>query len=451
MVRRPHSRRLTWIAIGFGAFLLADLLLFGWLLLESLSEREVNRALLETREEAEGLAQQLALEARRQGEDLYVVIAKENETKTSIDSVLRQREIIRSIEIRDREGRLVYSREVRVQAPGAAGQTILSPSEVPSHYQIEPIERTETFEMVEVDIPIEDFGQITLGISREQLAARAEALRRDLIARTSVVGGLSLTLLIIAWAVVVWFARRGERLEELAAERERMAYLGTLAAGLAHEIRNPLNSLNLNMQLIEEEMQHLGRGATPRLLTITRDEIGRLERLVTDFLAYARPRAPERGVVDLTELLERVRDQVAAEAREAGASIVVEADEELALVADRAQLQQLLLNVVRNACSAVAAGGKPGTVTLAMAREGQFVRLDVVDTGVGIPADAMPHIFEVFWSTKKGGTGLGLAIADRIARAHGGEVQVTSTVGEGTRVRLLLPFDTTHSAPVKAS
>jgi signal transduction histidine kinase len=230
-----------------------------------------------------------------------------------------------------------------------------------------------------------------------------------------------------------------------------MAYLGTLAAGLAHEIRNPLNSLNLNMQLIEEEMQHLSRGATPRLLTITRDEIGRLERLVTDFLAYARPRAPERGVVDLTELLERVRDQVAAEAREAGATIVVEADEELALVADRSQLQQLLLNVVRNACSAVAAGGKPGTVTLAVAREGQFVRLDVVDTGVGIPAEAMPHIFEVFWSTKKGGTGLGLAIADRIARAHGGEVQVTSTVGEGTRVRLLLPFDTTHSAPVKAS
>lgn len=457
MTRRRHSRRLTWIAIGFGGFLLADVVLFGWLLLQSLSEREVNRALLETREEVEEVARQLALQARTQGEDLYVVVAKENETKTFLDSVLRQRELVRSIEIRDSSDRLVYSREVRVQTAGEAGQAILSPSEVPAQYQVVSTPRTETFENVDLEnvdleIPIEDFGQIRLGISREQLSARADALRRDLIARASVVGALSLALLVAAWAVVVWFAQRGDRLEELAGERERLAELGSLAAGLAHEIRNPLNSLNLNMQLIEEELQLMGRsGHTPRLLTITKDEIGRLEHLVTDFLAYARPRPPDTERVELGDLLLRVRDLVAAEAGQANTLVEVDVEPGLAVKADRAQLTQLLLNVVRNAFAAILAAERPGHVELAARRDGARVRIEVRDDGIGIKSEDLPRIFEVFWSTKKGGTGLGLAIVARVARSHGGEVEVSSVPGQGTTVAVLLPAEGPHSAPVSAS
>jgi signal transduction histidine kinase len=295
-------------------------------------------------------------------------------------------------------------------------------------------------------------------------------LRSDLIQQASVVGGVSLALLLAAWAAVLYFARRGEVLEEQAAERERMAYLGTLAAGLAHEIRNPLNSLNLNMQLIAEELGPRGHDSS-RLLAITRDEIGRLERLVTDFLAYARPRPPELAAVAVRPLLERVAALVAADAEAASASVVVDVDDTLTVRGDRAQLTQLLLNLAHNAVAAIAAAERPGVVRLTGSREpgsrefgpreaGRTV-LAVEDDGIGIPEQERERIFEVFFSTKKGGTGLGLAIAERIATAHGGAIEVTSTSAtapsggltssSGTQVRVVLPSEEAYSAPVSAS
>lgn len=462
---RISSRRLYRIALMFGLVVLADVALFGWLLLDTLSEREMDRALLETREDVEGLARQLAGEARERGEDLFVAIATERETKTYIDSVLRQRDMVRRIEIRDKSDRLVYLIETHVQEPSDTSQPLLVPGEIPPHWEQVPTETVETFDNVDLEIPIEGFGQIRLGISREQLTARASALRSDLIQQASVVGGVSLALLLAAWAAVLYFARRGEVLEEQAAERERMAYLGTLAAGLAHEIRNPLNSLNLNMQLIAEELGPRGHDSS-RLLAITRDEIGRLERLVTDFLAYARPRPPELVAVAVRPLLERVAALVAAEAEAARASVVVEADDSLMVRGDRAQLTQLLLNLAHNAVAAIAAAERPGVVRLTGTRElgpreaGRTV-LAVEDDGIGIPEPERERIFEVFFSTKKGGTGLGLAIAERIATAHGGTIEVTSTPAgatsgglnssSGTQVRVVLPSEEAYSAPVSAS
>lgn len=449
--RRTPSRRLFYFALAFGAFLVADAFLFGWLLLRTLSEREVDRALLETREDVEGLARQLASEAKARGKDLYLAVATEKETKTYIDSVLRQRDLVRRIEIRDKEDRLVYLIETTVQEPADSGQRLLLPSEVPPHYQTIPSERTLTYENVDLEIPIEDFGQIKLGISREQLAARANELRRELLARASVVGGVSLALLLAAWGALLALARRGERLEIRAAEREQMAYLGTLAAGLAHEIRNPLNSLNLNMQLIEEELDGGGRRDSRRLLGITRDEIGRLERLVTDFLAYARPRAPEVEEISTHGLLSRVAVLVQGEAAAVGAQVEVAAGEDLLVLGDRAQLTQLFLNLVQNAIAAVAATGRGGTIVLRASREGPRIRLAVEDSGAGMRPEDIARAFEVFWSTKKGGTGLGLAIADRIARAHGGEVSLDSQPGAGTSAVVSLPAIEPHSAPVSAS
>jgi signal transduction histidine kinase len=99
---------------------------------------------------------------------------------------------------------------------------------------------------------------------------------------------------VASFLLVTSLLRRSQRLEEKAAESERMAYIGTLASGLAHEIRNPLNSVNLNMQMLEEELGETGGTPTgTRLLSITRSEVGRLERLVTDFLSYAKPRTPD--------------------------------------------------------------------------------------------------------------------------------------------------------------
>jgi signal transduction histidine kinase len=230
-------------------------------------------------------------------------------------------------------------------------------------------------------------------------------------------------------------------LELQAAEAERLAYIGTLASGLAHEIRNPLNSLNLNMQMLEEELrEHGGARSGGRLLAITRSEISRLERLVTDFLAYARPRPLELQEVPAVRLLDRVIEVLAGEIRRRGAQVEVEDRSGGARVkVDPAQINQLLLNLAQNALAATEESGRPPHLKLLAYRRGPEVVLELVDNGVGIPPGEQGKVFDLFYSTRKGGTGLGLAIVERIARAHGGRVVIDSTVGAGTAVKLSLP------------
>jgi signal transduction histidine kinase len=441
----PLSRRLLIGSILLGLFVLCDVGLFGWLIFRSLSEREISRVLLETREEAEGLAQQLAQRARLQGEDLYLAVATERETQTYIDSVLRQRDMVRNLEIRDREGKLVYQMQSRETVPLApAPQPSMASPELGSRgvpgYEEELSERQLTYEVDDLTVPIGEFGHMTIGISREQMEKRVQALRHDLLRQASIVAGVTLGLLLTAYLVIFWLLRRGRALEAQAAEAERMATIGTLAAGLAHEIRNPLNSLSLNMQMLEEDLGGGAEGATRRLLALTRGEIGRLERLVSDFLAYARPRALECRRLVAGSLLEHARELLAGQAAAHRVQLRVEAlDAGTFVEGDPQQLLQLILNLAQNALAACHDRRVTGRVTLRAWREGARVAVEVEDNGVGIAPEERERIFEVFYSTRKGGTGLGLAIVQRIAASHGGELELLSTPGEGTRIRLWLP------------
>jgi signal transduction histidine kinase len=290
-------------------------------------------------------------------------------------------------------------------------------------------------------VPISDLGTLVIGISPARLQQRIEVLRGDLIRPTLYTACATLVLLTLAFWLIWVLWRRSRRLEVAAAEAERMAYIGTLASGLAHEIRNPLNSLNLNMQMMKEEIDE-GDGQGPtvgRLLSITRSEISRLERLVTDFLSYARPRSPEREEVRPGELFERVREVVGTAVAQYRGIVQVSDHSDARISADVAQLTQLLLNLVQNAlAAAVEAGTEPRVELAAHRRDGEVV-LEVADNGPGIAAADREQIFDVFYSTRKGGTGLGLAIVDRIARNHGGHVEVDSSPGQGAVFRVVLP------------
>ena len=442
-VRKPllSSRRLLVGSILVSLFVVFDIGLFGWLIFRSLSQREIERVLLETRTEAEGLAKQLAGRAREQGQDLYLAVATERETQTYIDSVLRQRDMVRDLEIRDREGKLVYQMHTRETLPlgGGAAPTVGSPEMAP-HYEEKVSERKQTYDVYDLTVPIADLGQIRVGVSREELGRRVETLRKELLRQASFVGLVTLLLIVTAYAAVFQLIRRSRALELQAAEAERMATIGTLAAGLAHEIRNPLNSLSLNMQMLEEDLAGDPRLGTRRVLAITRGEIGRLERLVTDFLAYARPRPLERRRVPAASLLEHARDLLAGQA--AAARVQLRVDDQAPgawLEVDPQQLSQLLLNLTQNAFFACEERGFAGKVVLRARREAGQVALEVQDDGVGIAEADREKVFEVFYSTRKGGTGLGLAIARRIAASHGGEIEVESTAGEGTTMRIWLP------------
>jgi signal transduction histidine kinase len=193
--------------------------------------------------------------------------------------------------------------------------------------------------------------------------------------------------------------------------------------------------------MLEEEIDERGPASTDkRLLSITRSEISRLERLVTDFLAYAKPRPLELEEIPVVRLLERVPEVLAGEIQKRGARVEVE-DRSAGASArvDRGQMTQLLLNLAQNSLAAAEDAGRRPVLRLAASRQGGAVLLEVEDNGVGIPLDEQGKVFDLFYSTKKGGTGLGLAIVDRIARAHGGRARVRSAPGEGTTVTVEIP------------
>jgi signal transduction histidine kinase len=420
----------TIVSVLFGVFVLLDIALFGWLILKSLSQREIEKILVETREVAEPLARELQAQADKLGqEDLFVVVSVAEEMKTYMGMRLLEQKFVRSVEIRDRDGTVVYEQDVPSWSP--------APEEEAPQLKLE--------EKIETEVPIGDLGTIVIGVSELELDRRIEVLRSDLVRQASLIGAITVTLLGAALVLIRRLFRRAEHLEDQAAEAERMAMIGTLASGLAHEIRNPLNSLNLNMQMLEESRDR----SEGRLLAITRSEISRLENLVTDFLSYARPRPLECEASAPRALFARVAEVLAGEIRARGTELRIR-DESggLEVCVDRDQMNQVLLNLTKNALDATAEVDRRGEVELAAFVRAGRMALEVADNGGGIAEDDRPKIFDLFYSTRKGGTGLGLAIVERIARSHGAEIEVDSTPGEGTTVRLLLPVvEPSRSAP----
>jgi signal transduction histidine kinase len=224
---------------------------------------------------------------------------------------------------------------------------------------------------------------------------------------------------------------------------ERLAAVGTLAAGLAHEVRNPLNSALLQLAVLERRVD---RGDTSAealrpITTLIKDEIRRLENLVNDFLSFVRPRPLEIAPTALADLCRDVLTFLGPEAESAKVKLVAEAGESLpTIAADLERLRQVLLNLLRNAIEAMPEGG---TLTLRLRKAGAGVEMDVEDTGHGFP-DETP-IFDAFFTTKPQGTGLGLAIVHRIITDHGGTIRVRSRPGS-TCFTISLP-----SAPASAS
>lgn len=227
---------------------------------------------------------------------------------------------------------------------------------------------------------------------------------------------------------------------------ERLAAVGTLAAGLAHEVRNPLNSAQLQLSVLERRVER-GDQEPESLLGVTRvvkDEIKRLDRLVSDFLAFAQPRPLELQRTPVNELVESVVELVQPEADAQGVVIRVELEPFAGMVlVEPERMRQVLLNLVRNALEAMADGGSL-TLRTRGADDLGNVRIEVEDSGPGFAEDA--PVFDAFYTTKEGGTGLGLAIVHRIVTAHDGNIRVESHPGR-TCFTVLLPDQPSEPLP----
>jgi two-component system sensor histidine kinase HydH len=218
---------------------------------------------------------------------------------------------------------------------------------------------------------------------------------------------------------------------------DRLSALGEVAAGLAHEVRHPLASIGGALEIIESRA--LADSPEAEFSKLAKTELQRLDRLVAEFLHYARPREPQLQDTTVSDVVQRVLALARVEADRA--SVVIGADISPAgpvASIDPEQIQQVLLNVVLNAIQASPSGGR------VMVRESVAppeVVIDVSDEGPGIPQEHLPRIFSPFFTTKERGTGLGLAIAHRIVTAHGGSMEaVQRPDGRGARFRIRLPI-----------
>jgi signal transduction histidine kinase len=229
-------------------------------------------------------------------------------------------------------------------------------------------------------------------------------------------------------------------------ERDRLATLGEMSAGLAHEIRNPLAA-------IKGAIQYLDPGKLPpddrEFLEIIVDEVDRLNTVVSQFLDYSRPLRPSMAPTDVNDVLTRTFKLLQAERPETVALSLELADWVPRVQADAEQLRQVILNLALNAFQAMPKGGRLTVSTSASrdevafwregGRRGELVEIRFRDSGPGIPEDARESIFVPFYTTKEKGTGLGLAICQRIIKAHQGSIVVRSSPGEGAEFLISLP------------
>jgi signal transduction histidine kinase len=235
---------------------------------------------------------------------------------------------------------------------------------------------------------------------------------------------------------------RSEKAElaHLAAHHEALATIGTLTAGLAHEVRNPLNAAKLQLELIGRAASKVESSETSARIRnrvgLVNDELSRLSEMLDDFLALARQRRLERETFALLPLVEEVVDLERPVADEEAVELVIGFCDDTTVDADRSKIKQVLVNLVSNSVESM--HGTGGRVELGCSTSSDEVCIWVSDTGPGIAPEVVDTLFEPFVTTKEAGTGLGLSIVKRIVQSHGGQVSVETSY-EGTTIRFTLP------------
>ncbi len=426
----PQLRRqYVTAAVVFSALLLGVLGLFAHLMVDQLSRRYLEDMLLS----GQAYAKELAGELQGDG-PLYKVVERRREALTTLSAALSKQEVWESIEIYDNRGRLVL--RTTTMTEGFTGGFPEGDSEFVVPKGSEP-DVVETEKEYQIPYAVGDLGTVVLTASKPALQGRVAVLRKHLLINIAIAAGGSLTVLLLAVAFIWHLIQRNARLEQRRRLQEELATLGTLAANLAHEIRNPLNALSINLELLHEDLPEADGGQES--VGLARREVERLSRLVNDFLVYARPSPPAHDDIGVEDLLRDVAALLAAPCDRAGVDLAVDVDDSR-LRGDRAQLSQVLVNLALNAVQAME-GGTTRRLTLAGHGSEESVVIEVVDSGPGIPADEIDTVRQAFFSKRKGGTGLGLAIAERIVTAHGGVLELKNRPEGGLAARAVLPRD----------
>jgi two-component system, sporulation sensor kinase E len=245
----------------------------------------------------------------------------------------------------------------------------------------------------------------------------------------------------VGYVIILRDITEDRRMAEETIESERLSALTLLAAGVAHEIGNPLNSLNIHLQLIDRRLRKASpevRAEIGPLLEIAKSEIQRLDSIVHQFLRAIRPSTPQFESHDLNEILEESVTFLRPEIRDRDIIVEMDLDPTLPRVeVDRDQIKQAFYNVIKNAFQAMKTGG---ILNIRSWQNEFYISVSFNDTGGGISQEKMSKLFQPYFTTKSSGSGLGLLIVRRIVREHGGEIEIESNEGKGVRVTIHLPY-----------
>lgn len=284
-------------------------------------------------------------------------------------------------------------------------------------------------------------GIVRVGFERDRMDQILERNRHFLF--------LSMGFIVLAGLFSLWFVFQNQkrhlaRIEEMRKrleQSERLSSLGQLAAGVAHEIRNPLNAISMASQRLQREYlpceQDKGQ-EFGHLTGVIRDEIRRLNVIIEDFLTFSRSRRLELREFSLTEIIEKLVRLMGEEARSRGIDLSLKAEPSPLMVPmDVDKLQQALINILKNAMESISGTGSVDILVERQAGDRALVR--IADTGSGLAPEEIEKIFNPDYTTKEKGLGLGLPIAHEIVRGHGGTIRVQSSPGQGTTFEIVLP------------
>jgi two-component system, sporulation sensor kinase E len=245
----------------------------------------------------------------------------------------------------------------------------------------------------------------------------------------------------VGYAIIMRDITESRRTAEKTIESERLNALTLLAAGVAHELGNPLNSLNIHLQLMERQARKLKGKEGEELqqsIEICRGEINRLDSIVTQFLRAIRPSRPQVQPENINAIVEGAVRFFSAEIEARDIVVETELRSDLPLLQlDRNQMKQAFYNVIKNSFEAMR---RRGILRIQTDMDESHVRVSFIDTGGGMSAETLSHVFEPYYTTKGSGTGLGLLIVRRIVREHGGELAIESTEGKGLTLTIRLPL-----------
>ena len=246
---------------------------------------------------------------------------------------------------------------------------------------------------------------------------------------------------LVGYAVILRDITESRKSTEETIQSERLNALTLLAAGVAHEIGNPLNSLHIHLQLMERRLRKLPESQRKDLaksVDVAKEEISRLDTIIRQFLGAIRPAQLERRLENVNQLVQESVRFLEAEITDRNIIVETELRADLPLLeVDRAQIKQAFFNVIKNAFQAMKTGG---ILRIRTDMDDRFVSITFADTGGGIPEAEMSKIFEPYFTTKAGGSGLGLLIVRRILREHGGEMELLNDAGKGLELTMKLPL-----------